>query len=279
MKTLILIAALALPLLAHGEGQLNAAAVSTSVTSARSAKLGPGYKLVKCTVETHYQTGNSAVVSTTSDLTIPANTAWQVYLVSAAESYIAFILGSSTGSCSIYHQNSDGKAPPPSHASTSVDGAAIAPTSVTATGTITADNFVATTDGSNACAVTIPQQNYLCMSGNDNAILTYSGTSMVSNVSLDVSGGDLVGTNLVVNTKASAANLALTGSTDLGFVQLVSGTPSTRTTSVRSGSLCFCQNITTQANPIKCAVSGTTLTVTGPNTVTDTVNYLCITTS
>lgn len=65
-----------------------------------------------------------------------------------------------------------------------------------------------------------------------------------------------------------------TGS-NAGSITLSSGTPSTGTATVASGSKCVCTNATTQANAIKCAVSSTTLTATGPNTVTDSVTYLC----
>lgn len=63
---------------------------------------------------------------------------------------------------------------------------------------------------------------------------------------------------------------------DVGTCTLSSGTPSTCTATVLSGTTCVCTNQTTQANPIKCAVSGTTLTATGPNTVTDVVAYFCV---
>jgi hypothetical protein len=69
-----------------------------------------------------------------------------------------------------------------------------------------------------------------------------------------------------------------------GSVPLVSGTPSTATVTginpaFTSSTSYFCvvTNATTQANPVKVAnVSGSSFTVTGPNTVTDTVNYICI---
>ena len=56
---------------------------------------------------------------------------------------------------------------------------------------------------------------------------------------------------------------------------LTSATPSTWTVTVPTGSACSCTNATTQANPVKCVVSGTTLTATGPTTVTDVVNATC----
>lgn len=98
------------------EGALEGGAVSTSNVTARTGKLSSGWKLIYCTVATHYRTGNSTVESVTTDLTIPATTAWQVY-INTAEQYIAFILNSSTGSCSIYKQTPGPTGVPPQHAS------------------------------------------------------------------------------------------------------------------------------------------------------------------
>jgi hypothetical protein len=59
-----------------------------------------------------------------------------------------------------------------------------------------------------------------------------------------------------------------------GSITLTSGTPSTGTATVLSGAKCTCTD-STAASAIMCAVSGTTLTATGPNTVTDVINYFC----
>ena len=56
---------------------------------------------------------------------------------------------------------------------------------------------------------------------------------------------------------------------------LTSGTPSTYTATVPTGSVCLCTDATTQANPCKASVSSTTLTVTGITTNTDVVNAIC----
>lgn len=116
MRNLFLLLALLLALPVYAEGKAEVAAVSTSGTTARSAKLGPGYKIIYCTQPTYYQTGNSAVVATTADLIIPASSHFQVY-VRGSEPYIAFILASSTGSCSIFHLDQQNTSiPPPQHA-------------------------------------------------------------------------------------------------------------------------------------------------------------------
>lgn len=117
MKRLLFMATLAIAGVAVAdEGAREGSAVSTAVTTARTGKLSPGWKLIYCTVATHYRTGKSDVESATSDLTIPAATAWQVY-IAPGELYIAFILDASTGSCSIYRQTPGPTGVPPMHAS------------------------------------------------------------------------------------------------------------------------------------------------------------------
>jgi hypothetical protein len=69
-----------------------------------------------------------------------------------------------------------------------------------------------------------------------------------------------------------------------GSVPLVSGTPSTATVSTfnpgftsTSSYKCFLTNETTQTNSYKCTKnSGTSITITGPNTVTDVVDYFLV---
>lgn len=64
-----------------------------------------------------------------------------------------------------------------------------------------------------------------------------------------------------------------------GTVALTSGTPSTKTVALPiSGMTCTCTEATTAANNgnLKCAVAATTLTITGPNTVSDSINYTCM---
>lgn len=142
MKKIIPILFLALASGALAEGHPEVAAISTSGTTARSALLGPGYKLIYCSAATHFATGNSAVTATTADLTLPAATAVALF-IDKTEPYIAFILDSSTGTCSIYARKGPPGLPPPPFAA-SVNGAAIAPGSVTATGDVTASRFIST---------------------------------------------------------------------------------------------------------------------------------------
>lgn len=86
------------------------------------------------------------------------------------------------------------------------------------------------------------------------------------------------GTTTTCANTANGSNRIIFGS-----VALSSGTPSTATvasiTPFTSSSSYFCvvTNTTSQANPLKVAnVSSSSFTITGPNTVTDTVNYQCI---
>lgn len=64
-----------------------------------------------------------------------------------------------------------------------------------------------------------------------------------------------------------------------GTVTLVSGTPSTATATVFGGAICVCAPVGTTAAVAAagCAVSlsGSTLTITGPDSVTTSVNYHC----
>lgn len=72
--------------------------------------------------------------------------------------------------------------------------------------------------------------------------------------------------------------------TAYGSAPLVSGTPSVATVTgispaftSSSSFVCTATNATTQANPIKVVnASSSSITLTGPNTVTDTVNYICV---
>lgn len=74
-------------------------------------------------------------------------------------------------------------------------------------------------------------------------------------------------------------DLILNKTTSFGTVALTSAAPSTATVTVRSGSRCACfpQGVTAAIAAAGCAtsLSGTTLTLTGPNTVTTTMVYIC----
>lgn len=107
--------------------------------------------------------------------------------------------------------------------------------------------------------------------GRINGDLTVIGTGKIE--VLDAGAANFqgqVGINRPLHCGAAAA---------CGTVALVSGTPSTQTATVESGSTCFCWPVGTTAAIAAggCAanVSSTTATFTGPNTVTTTVGYVC----
>jgi len=115
------------------------ATVSTSGTSATTGALSSGWKMVYCTVDTHYRIAPNAAtaVATTDDLTIPANTAWQTR-ISPGLRYLAFILAGGTGTCKVYRRNVDvnAKSSPLVHLSHPVNGTVIAPSQVDISGTL-----------------------------------------------------------------------------------------------------------------------------------------------
>jgi hypothetical protein len=106
-------------------------------------------------------------------------------------------------------------------------------------------------------------------------------------------GGNILGVQAMFQvgdcgTTSSCAGTFLSGPLKLkmikGSAPLVSGTPSVVTVTAfnpaftsSSSFVCTVSNATTAANSLKVVnVSGTSITITGPNTVTDTVNYICV---
>lgn len=200
MRKLITLGLLALALSSNaGEEGAREAVVTTSGTTAVSSKLSGGYKLIYCSAATHYHVGGSTVTATTVDLTIPATTAWQVFV--AASSYIAFILDSSTGTCSIYPQNNQPGMLPPAHASAggSSNSSALTPDTIVATGSITAG----TDNGAGEAAFIMSSQSYFCVTADCANYLTFDGSNLLFNsFVLPLSMGDW---------SISAVNLALSG--------------------------------------------------------------------
>lgn len=78
--------------------------------------------------------------------------------------------------------------------------------------------------------------------------------------------------------KNSVGNTHILMPLKAGTIALTSGTPSTATVSLGyTGFVCTCTETTTAANNLlKCSVASSTLTITGPNTVTDIIAYTCI---
>lgn len=134
-------------------------------------------------------------------------------------------------------------------------------------------------DGSAGSFTTLAVSSTAAITGNTTIGGTL-GVTGIASFSAYTGGQDAGFHNIVGSGDTAPATLTLPSSTALaglkfGTVTLTSASPSTATATVLSGMNCVCTNQTTQANPVKCAVSSTTLTVTGPNTVTDVVGYLC----
>ena len=105
-----------------------------------------------------------------------------------------------------------------------------------------------------------------------------SGTSIADSREL-VQSAHSCGTTTTCANASNGADRMIFGS-----VALSSGTPSTATVSGISPAFsstasffCTATNATTQANPVKVEnASSSRFTITGPNMVTDTINYQCI---
>ena len=135
-----------------------------------------------------------------------------------------------------------------------VDGAPIAPSSVTPSGSGTAFD----------CANTPNGQYCLKFSGTNQGI-HLSGSDTTANFQM--------GGAVVFNIKAGQLNMAgsakLAQTNNSGTITLSAGSG---TATVTSGARCICTDQTANAS-VKCAVSSTTLTATG--TGTDVITYLC----
>jgi hypothetical protein len=118
---------------------------------------------------------------------------------------------------------------------------------------------------------TAGQNEYLCTASN-------TWTQVIGG-----GAGTAIVTSCGTTATCAATNISATAKVVRGAVALTSGTPSTAVvtaipafTSTTSYS-CAATNQTTQANSVKVANTSTTsITITGPNTVTDTIGYICV---
>lgn len=181
MKKLLFLAILAIAGVAVADEGARETTENTSGTSAVTDKLSSGWKIVVCTVATHYRTGKSDVVSVVTDLTIPANTPRQLY-INTAEQYIAFILDSSTGVCNVYRQTPGPTGVPPM---------------IAATSHIITDAAVVVLDGGGSYTATVTDGTVCVCSGEDGSNLAgceRTGTSLA------ITGGAGRGASYICST-------------------------------------------------------------------------------
>lgn len=110
--------------------------------------------------------------------------------------------------------------------------------------------------------------------------LSVAGAVTLSGTVATVKAGAVdAGVLLVNNAFQLAAPITCGGAAACGSITLSSGSPSTGTATVPAGVVCSCFPVGTTAAIAAggCAanVSSTTLTVTGPNTVTTVMRYVC----
>lgn len=150
---------------------------------------------------------------------------------------------------------------------------------VNASGTVTAGNFVGTTNGTLLLEGSSNDANDLTIT---TVNPTASRTATFPDASITVSGA--TGTQCGTTSTCAATNISTTLKVVSGQATLVSGTPSTVTvgsipafTSTTSYA-CTVTNMTNQANSALKVVntSTTSITITGPNTLTDTIAYICV---
>lgn len=152
-------------------------------------------------------------------------------------------------------------------------GSVIIDGGLTIVGTLvtTGTSTPATVNASGTVSAASVDAGTLFVRGNEQHAGTVQGTFTVDLVDAgNVNIQGVLGLNQAVHCGADLA---------CGTIALSSGTPSTATKTVTSGSTCFCWPVGTTAAIAAggCAanVSSTTATFTGPNTVTTTVGYIC----
>lgn len=150
---------------------------------------------------------------------------------------------------------------------------------VIANGTVTGGNFVTTTNGTLLLEGSSNDANDLTIT---TVNPTGSRTATFPDATINVSGA--TGTQCGTTSTCAATVVSSSQKIVSGQVALVSGTPSTVTvasipafTSTTSYA-CNVTNMTNQANSALKVVntSTTSITITGPNTLTDTIAYICV---
>lgn len=87
--------------------------------------------------------------------------------------------------------------------------------------------------------------------------------------------GAVAGTTITGSAGVQGTTLKATSTTTAGSITLDGASPAVGTATVVAGTICVC-SVTLTAELIKCALSSTTLTATGPNASINVINYHCL---
>lgn len=232
----------------------------TVTTTSASTFIPFGQVRLTCTSPTYYSVNaSSSTAATTSSSLAPGpvvvnnvtitRSVWLT--VSSGTQWLALLLkGGVQGTCIAEQVGTDGNTG--SFTTLAASGATTLSSTLAVTGTSTLQGAVTT--GGNVDAGTLNVAGQTTIAG---ALIT--SAAVTAGTTLTVSGD-----SITASTKTR------------GTCALNNASPSVCTATVNSGAICVCANNTTAANGVKCAVSSTTLTITGPNTTTDTVSYVCM---
>lgn len=230
-----------------------------------------GYIALTCTSPTYYsmETTSAGVALTTDALHPGPLVVNKVALprsrwinVSAGTQYLALLLKAGVdGSCLVTQYSTDGVAG--SFTTLAASGAS------TLTGNVSMGGTLAVTGASTLSgAVTMSAAA---------TVGTTLGVTGAATLSSTLSAGATTVTALTASgTFTNSGDNIVAGTKTRGNCTLNNASPSVCTATVNTGAICVCANNTTTTNDVKCAVSSTTLTVTGPNTTTDVVSYVCL---
>lgn len=277
MKKLLVVAVTTVAVMLGAYSLMGAAPTPKRITNITTVQAGNtflpvGYNILVCDGWVHYKmvTTNSATVATTDPMVkgtryVPSK---PVYLsVSAGTQYLALLLDNgSPATCSIVQDTTDGQ-------TGSFTTLAVSSTSAL-TGAVNAAGGV-TVQGTTTVGVLDAGASAV------NGTLNVTGAVVLTGATLQNDGVTKLGLTdagaTAVNGKLNVASDDITAATKTrGTCNLNAGSPSTCTATVNSGAICTCSNTGTSTNGIKCAVSSTTLTITGPNGASDTCSYHCM---
>lgn len=245
------------------EGAAPSTQVVQGITTTSSAVFVPlGYNRLSCTGDVYYKvvsasTGTAATTDSLARGPLSVNSitvARPVWINITSNQWLALLNRSGVNtSCSIEQ--------------VSVDGLAGTFTDLTATGNLAVTGTESVTGAATHGAV-------INAAGFDGGYII--GTT-INTSGATVLGSTLSATGVTVSGTLTNSGDNITASTKTrGTATLNGASPSVATATVNTGAICVCTNTGTAANPVKCAVSSTTLTITGPNAASDVVAYHCM---